>query len=423
MKYKLKNKIALLLSILICSNLMVTYAADYRDAGTFTKEGGVYRSSQNNYRYNSTNEGGFTVYVPYDHFYSGQEIYTNMFLGLFNIYKSSYGSSYDSAGAKFNSGIPTIGGVSTKYFAKTLSIGGISDSTGIVENSEPATTDLHEFAADYNVEFRYAGIIMKDEGSTARGSVVTNPAFPADTLSSSNNGGTKRSFNQYKKNSNDIKGTIDLYGDPNNNVWPWQSLVKNYAGSSGIPTNVPTASPYYDDWKEVFKCWAERTEIGQAYKSAYAQNPAGVAWDEYLKDYLRIDGDYRTQAVLLTMVMQYDGHTYYKTYGIPYPIDSNMIASKIQILDEKSNVLDYSERPLEFESSINGADIMNKNMGTSNKNAGDPIKLEVGKTYGIELGLTFASKDKKESTTKKNTEAASPERNETTEAKNIYFFE
>lgn len=409
MTYKnaIKSIISSFLALIIGFSPTFTYAEDYRDAGTFSGDGSVYRSSANDYTYTLTNEGGFTVYVPYDHSKSGQEIYTRMFKGLFNIYKSAYGSNYESAGAKFNSGIPTIKGVSTKYFAKTLSIGGISDRVGPVTSSEAATTDLHEFAADYNIEFRYAGVMINRD--TKKGSVVTNPAFPADTLSSSSSGGAARTYNRYKKNTDNVFDTVTLYGTASTQVIGWDALVKNYQGSSGIPSNIPSQSPYYDTWEKVFALWAERTEIGAAYKNAYAQNPSGVTWDRYLKDYLRIDGDYRTQSVLLTAVFNYDGHTYYKTYGIPFPIDANMIASKIQILDEKSNVLDYSERPLEFESSINGADQMNKNMGTSGKSAGEPIKLEVGKTYGIELGLTFASKDKKETTTKKNTEAASPE--------------
>lgn len=392
------------LALVVGFSPTLTYAEDYRDAGTFSGDGGIYRSDKNDYNYNSNNEGGFTAYVPYDHSYPGENIYRRMFTGLFSIYKSAYGSNYDAAGAKFNSSIPSINGISTKYFAKTVSIGGISDNLGVVTEAEPATTDLHNFSPLYNVEFRYGGIAIDKD--TKRGSVITNPSFPDDILHSSGN--AVRTYNRYKKNTADVLDTVSLSGNSGASVLPWQWLKSSYPGAGGVPSHYPTQSPYYGTYKDVFSLWAERTQVGAAYKAAYAQNPSNVAWDEYLKNYFYISGDYRTQSVLLTAVYTHDGHTYYTTYGIPFPVDANMIASKIQILDEKDNVLDYSERPLEFTNAINGADFINKNMGTSNKAAGQPIKLEVNKTYGVELGLTFASKDKKQSTTQKNTSAAAP---------------
>ena len=140
-------------------------------------------------------------------------------------------------------------------------------------------------------------------------------------------------------------------------------------------------------------------------KQAYAQNPRGVEWWDYLKDYLRIDGDYRYGSVLLTAVYN-NGSLKYNTYYIPYPVEANTIVSKINVLDENGNLLDYSERPVEFDDACGGADGFYKNQGTSGKAAGQPVTLERGKTYQVEFGLTFASFSKKTSTTEKGSAAA-----------------
>ena len=396
MRKFIKRAVAGLLTAIFLTQPVMA-ATDYRDAGIFSQEKGIYFSGNSKYR--SQNEGGFTVYVPYDHNMPGQEIFKYMFVKLFNIYKSGVGSHYASAGARFHApaGYTNIGGVNTSYFVKS-----VAANNG---NSIPATSDLHDFVSDYNVEFRYSGVMI-DVGNTNRGTVVTNPTFPSDFASSSSSGGAARLYNQYKKDQQTVAGQVTMYGGPGADyVIPWEQLKKNYPGGSGIPSNIASASPYYKLAQETFEKWAEITEIGAKYKQAYAQNPGGVEWWNYLKDYLRIDGDYRKGSVLLTAVYN-NGSLKYNTYYIPYPVEANTIVSKINVLDENGNLLDYSERPVEFDDACGGADGFYKNQGTSGKAAGQPVTLERGKTYQVEFGLTFASFSKKTSTTEKASAAA-----------------
>ena len=63
----------------------------------------------------------------------------------------------------------------------------------------------------------------------------------------------------------------------------------------------------------------------------------GMAWWQLLQKYMRIDGDVDKQSVTMTIVYRDtkdNGHIRYKTYYIPRPVENNVIAYSIQILDD-----------------------------------------------------------------------------------------
>ena len=167
---KIFTPILMGLSILSCS--VPAFAADYRDAGIMTKEKGVYVYSSSKYdgvKYEQHNEGGFNVYVPYSSFMTGQDKFRRMFTNLFNIYNSGIGDTYNKAAMRWNAPLyANAGGVQTQYFVKKIS------TTDNDRESAMATSNLGDFSPSYNVEFRYAGIMI-DVYNTQKGSVVTNP--------------------------------------------------------------------------------------------------------------------------------------------------------------------------------------------------------------------------------------------------------
>lgn len=82
----------------------------------------------------------------------------------------------------------------------------------------------------------------------------------------------------------------------------------------------------------------------------------GMAWWQLLQKYMRIDGDVDKQSVTMTIVYRDtkdNGHIRYKTYYIPRPVDNNVIAYSIQILDDKNEILEKSERQLEKVTDVN----------------------------------------------------------------------
>ena len=198
-----------------------------------------------------------------------------------------------------------------------------------------------------------------------------------------------------------------MYGAANGtHVIPQANLVKNYAGSSGIPSNIASNSPYFGQAQGTFEKWAEITQIGYLYKQTYS-GAYGDNWWNYLKDYIRIDGDYNTQTVYLTAVYN-DGSLKYKTYSIPYPVEKNMIAARINILDDKNNLLDYSVRET-GSSAIEGSDYIKKNQGVSStKAAGQAVVLERDKQYQVEVLLEYTSMNNQSSTTDKNSSSSIP---------------
>ena len=74
-----------------------------------------------------------------------------------------------------------------------------------------------------------------------------------------------------------------------------------------------------------------------------------MPWRKILQKYMRIDGDIKTQSVVMTIVYNdatQGGHTKYKTYHIPRPVDNNVIAYSLQILDDKNEITGNSKRIL-----------------------------------------------------------------------------
>ena len=75
-----------------------------------------------------------------------------------------------------------------------------------------------------------------------------------------------------------------------------------------------------------------------------------MPWWQLLQKYTRIDGDIKTQSVVMTIVYNdstQGGHTKYKTYYIPRPVDNNIIAYSIQILDDKNEITGNAKRTLD----------------------------------------------------------------------------
>lgn len=74
-----------------------------------------------------------------------------------------------------------------------------------------------------------------------------------------------------------------------------------------------------------------------------------MAWWQLLQKYMRIDGDIKTQSVTMTIVYRDtkdNGHIRYKTYYIPRPVENNVIAYSLQILDDKNEITGNSKRIL-----------------------------------------------------------------------------
>lgn len=75
-----------------------------------------------------------------------------------------------------------------------------------------------------------------------------------------------------------------------------------------------------------------------------------MPWWQLLQKYMRIDGDIKTQSVTMTIVYhdtKDNGHTRYKTYYIPRPVENNVIAYSIQILDDKNEITGKSKKTLD----------------------------------------------------------------------------
>ena len=72
-----------------------------------------------------------------------------------------------------------------------------------------------------------------------------------------------------------------------------------------------------------------------------------MPWWKILQKYMRIDGDIKTQSVVMTIVYNEStqgGHTKYKTYYIPRPVENNVIANSIKILDDKNEITGKSKK-------------------------------------------------------------------------------
>ncbi len=75
-----------------------------------------------------------------------------------------------------------------------------------------------------------------------------------------------------------------------------------------------------------------------------------MPWWQLLQKNMRIDGDIKTQSVVMTIVYNdatQGGHTKYKTYHIPRSVDNNVIAYSIQILDDKNEITGNAKRTLD----------------------------------------------------------------------------
>ena len=69
-----------LAAVMLMNSASVTVFADNRDAGIMNKDSAKWTSSKyGKLAYESQNEGGFTVYVPYSMMMTGQERFFNMF--------------------------------------------------------------------------------------------------------------------------------------------------------------------------------------------------------------------------------------------------------------------------------------------------------------------------------------------------------
>lgn len=402
---KIFTPIVIGLSILASS--APAFAADYRDAGVFNKEKGVYVSSKySGVTYQQQNEGGFNVYIPYTAFMTGQDRFRRMFTNLFNIYNSGIGETYNKAAMRWNAPLyANAGGVETQYFVKKIS------TTDNDRKSAMATSNLGDFSPTYNVEFRYAGIAI-DTRDTNKGTVVTNPTYASDWIQEASVAGSKgedKTYYIYNKDGTEKTG-YPLKLIATDDVKHPDTLIENWSGASGVPSNIPTQSPYYGTAKKVFETWAERSEIGAKWKAAYENYaPAyGMEWWQLLQKYMRIDGDVDTQSVTMTIVYRDtkdNGHIRYKTYYIPRPVENNVVAYRIQLLDDKDEILDKSERPLEkVTDAFGGADATDKNSITNGR-----VKLKVGKTYKAELGMLYASTSSHHSKTNKSDENARPQ--------------
>ena len=278
---------------------------------------------------------------------TGQDKFRRMFTNLFNIYNSGIGETYNKAAMRWNAPLyANAGGVQTQYFVKKIS------TTDNDRESAMATSNLGDFSPSYNVEFRYAGIMI-DTRSTQKGTVVTNPTYASDWIQEASVAGSRgenKTYYIYNKDGSEKQG-YNLKLIATDDVKHPKDLIENWSGSSGVPSNIPTQSPYYGTAQEVFETWAERTAIGAKYKAAYENYaPAyGMPWWQLLQKYMRIDGDIKTQSVVMTIVYNdatQGGHTKYKTYHIPRPVDNNVIAYSIQILDDKNEITGNSKRIL-----------------------------------------------------------------------------
>ena len=169
----------ILLGLSILAHPASVFAADYRDAGIMNKEKGTYVYSSSKYdgvKYESHNEGGFNVFVPYSSFMTGQDKFRRMFTNHFSIYNSGIGETYNKAAMRWNAPLyANAGGVQTQYFVKKIS------TTDNDRESAMATSNLGDFSPSFNVEFRYAGIMI-DTNNSNRGSVVTNPTYASDWI-------------------------------------------------------------------------------------------------------------------------------------------------------------------------------------------------------------------------------------------------
>lgn len=381
----------ILLGLSILAHPASAYAADYRDAGTLVKDQNKYIFTSDKYNgvtYESHNEGGFNVFVPYSSFMTGQDKFRRMFTNLFNIYNSGIGETYSKAAMRWNAPLyANAGGVETQYFVKKIS------TTDNDRKSAMATSNLGDFSPSYNVEFRYAGIMIYTNNAN-QGTVVTNPTYASDWIQEASVAGSRgenKTYYIYSKDGSEKQG-YNLKLIATDDVKHPKDLIENWSGSSGVPSNIPSQSPYFGTAKKVFETWAERSEIGAKWKAAYENYaPAyGMEWWQLLQKYMRIDGDVDTQSVTMTIVYRDtkdNGHIRYKTYYIPRPVENNVIAYSIQILDDKNEILEKSERPLEkVTDAFGGADATDKNIKTNGR-----IKLKVGKTYTAELGMVYAS--------------------------------
>lgn len=152
-KKLIKVFMPILIGLSILARPAPAFAADYRDAGVFTKENGVYIYSSSKYsgvKYEQHNEGGFNVFVPYSSFMTGQDKFRRMFTNLFSIYNSGIGETYNKAAMRWNAPLyANAGGVQTQYFVKKIS------TTDNDRESAMATSNLGDFSPSFNVEFRY----------------------------------------------------------------------------------------------------------------------------------------------------------------------------------------------------------------------------------------------------------------------------
>ena len=378
---------ALGLAILTLASTTMPAFADYRDAGVWSKTGGFYTSNKSSYTYYQQQEGGMSVVVPYSPLRDiGQDVIKKMFTGLFDIYKSGVGSHYSSAGFKYNTSL-TAGGNPGKYYIKTVAFEPYERSY----ESIPASVDIGE---KYGVEFRYAGAMVDPDRGT--GVVVNNPGFPSDVVESSGSYPVYRYplySNQGKTET--MMSNVEKRGTDDYIPHSWMKDLGTWKGSSGIPSNQPTAYNSDDTTaKATFEEWAKTTEIGAKYKAEYEQDQSLASpsdWWKTANKKFRIDGNIlRGQSVVLSIVYNDpSGATWYRTYQIPQPFDKNVAPEKIQILTQNDTVVDYSQKQWTTVSALDGILQGDANV----KNAGNAVKLTKGEAYKINIGLAYYTKE------------------------------
>lgn len=363
--------------------------ADFRDAGTWNVDKGKAYSWKNGKTYYQHTESGMGVYVPFDvRSDHGTVIIDKMFTGLFDIYRTGEGKHYESAGFKYNTN-KTAGGKPGKYFIKTVAF----EPFERTYESIPASVDID---AGYNVEFRYAGVMVDPKRST--GSVVNNPGFPSDTIEESGNYAVYR----YPTYSNQgaiqaLKANVEKRGTDDYVEYEWMKDLGTWKGNSGIPSNEP--SVYNQDETIVeatFEEWARTTAIGAKYKEEFLHTDQ--KWWNVANKKFRIDGDItQGQSVVLSIVYELGG-TWYRTYQIPQPFKKNVAPEKIQILSQNDTVVDYSEKDWHEPSALDGVV-----QGSANvKNGGSAVTLTKGDVYKINVGLAYFSKELEETTSSRS---------------------
>lgn len=280
-----------------------------------------------------------------------------------------------------------------------------SESTGNTWVKAPLN-----IGADYNVNFRYAGLVINgfDIGtSTAKAIIGTNPGFTSDWVSGSASDGNPFTAEVWNNKKQSFE-TTTVYGSSGGTIYPLEMIYSNGIGQ--LPANKLWNKDFYHNNGNIgsnqatrintenngqlaeksFTKWADSSDTGKYYKEVAqaaidAGQITGLSWWQVLNNLFQINGnvDDPTQTVYFYMVgndINGDHSDFYHTYCLKGKIANNVSPTLFSVINSAGVVEGTTTR---------NETAMKAYEGNNEVSYCDTIRLIPGEVYTLQGVLTY----------------------------------